>query len=106
MADGTHWRAARHDGIGLTRLPDRHIAHGIPGQKWLDLAIHILRDGHSGHLRPTLDYLQGLLFPLGLHWQLRPARCGFAGPSLASAFGPRIVNKYPRSESNRHWGPF
>ena len=49
-------------------LPDRHIAHRIPGQKCQDLAIHILRGGHSGHLRPTLDYLQGLLFPLGLHW--------------------------------------
>ena len=40
---------------------------------------HILvRGGHSGHLRPALDYLQGLLFPLGLHWQLGPAWCGFA----------------------------
>mgnify|MGYP007111872762 CR=1 FL=1 len=37
MADGAQRRAGRHDGVGLTRLSDRHIAHGIPGQKCRDL---------------------------------------------------------------------
>jgi hypothetical protein len=34
------------------------------------------------------------LFPLWLHWQLRVAQQQCA------------ANEYPRSESNRHWGPF
>ena len=66
----------------------------------------LLRDGHSGHLRPALDYLQGLLFRLGLHWQLGAARSWFAAQAAQRRFSGTWANEYPRSESNRHWGPF
>ena len=85
MADGAHRRAGRHDGAGLTRLPDRHIAHGIPGQKCRDLAIHILRCGHSGHLRPALELPAGIIVSAGAALAIGTAWCGFA-----AQFGQRI----------------
>ena len=73
-------------GLAQGASTGRHIAYGIPGQKCRDLIVHLLQYGHSGHLRPGHDCLQGIMFQLRLHWPLGVTAQAYAAQATGVCF--------------------